>query len=404
VPIWRQQPVDELASNRIGVKIGDHLSVSECENLAVKAALLGAGKVSPNPMVGAVAVDSDGKFLAFGSHLVYGENHAEANLLEKIKGDGNIALLKDATIYVTFEPCAHAGKTPSCAKTLSQYPIKKIIYALLDPNPVVDGKGVEIMRDAGIECEQSVSFGQQARFLTDIFSWQIKFKSPYFGLKAATSADGIYSKQEKANKFWITSERSRQYGHWLRYFYNGIMIGSGTLLIDNPSLDARHPEFTSRHPEKIVFDPTGHALENADFEKLSIFSKNPDKVTWIAKESAWKNLSEEKLKLLENFGSKKIALNDGERIDPADLVKKLSELNLDSILLEGGAGLWCDFLNWQLVNKIHLFQSSKFIGGVAGRGWLDKLEVESEIKLCNTSITALGDDWLIEGDLRRADF
>ncbi|MEZ4742366.1 MAG: bifunctional diaminohydroxyphosphoribosylaminopyrimidine deaminase/5-amino-6-(5-phosphoribosylamino)uracil reductase RibD [Bdellovibrionota bacterium] len=376
--------------------IGDVISEGTCFDLAIRAALVGIGQVDPNPLVGAVAVGAKGEYLASAGHLKYGELHAEANLIRELEKKGLIDALTGGCIYVTLEPCAHSGKTPSCALLLAKYPIKKVVYAQKDLNPVVNGRGLAILEKAGILCEQHSAFEMRSKFLTDRFVWSLKHEVPYFGLKAAVSLDGSYAMQGSQRQ-WITSERSRTYGHWLRALYGSILIGSGTLALDNPKLDVRFGKIPSVNPVKIIFDPKGSVLRKLDISRLEIFTNSDAKIVWIADEKSWQIAPRESLNFCDQRLVNRISLTAPTDMEPSELLEKLYASGLKNILLEGGGGVWGQFLNWRLANKLHLFSSPASL--VGGRHWLEQVENSTRLQIVNREVTSLGNDLLLEGDI-----
>ena len=212
---------------------------------ALELAALGEGNVNPNPMVGAVVV-KDGKILGEGYHKKYGGPHAEVFALEEA---GEKA--KGATIYVTLEPCSHYGKTPPCAKKIIDMGIKRCVIASLDPNPLVSGRGIKMMTDAGIEVITGI-MEKEALELNRVFMKYISTKTPYLFLKCGITLDGKIASRT-GNSKWITNELAREKVQRLRNKYMGIMVGINTVLADDPSLTARIEN--GRNPYRIVVDP-----------------------------------------------------------------------------------------------------------------------------------------------------
>ena len=194
---------------------GEKISSDGAMELALRVAYLGAAHVSPNPLVGCVIVDENHNFVACGYHERYGEAHAEISALNKI-ADVERALLKNSTFYVTLEPCAHQGKTPSCARTLSLLPIKKVIYGLQDPNPLVSGQGAQILKNASIEAEvYEVPLKVQLFELVEVFLKNFTQKKIFVAGKIASSLDGLMALKNGESK-WITSVLAREFSHELR--------------------------------------------------------------------------------------------------------------------------------------------------------------------------------------------
>ncbi|WP_051632999.1 bifunctional diaminohydroxyphosphoribosylaminopyrimidine deaminase/5-amino-6-(5-phosphoribosylamino)uracil reductase RibD [Thermonema rossianum] len=216
---------------------------------ALQLATYGKGQVAPNPLVGSVVVHQ-GRILGEGWHQRYGEAHAEVNALRQVT---NEALLRESTVYVNLEPCAHFGKTPPCARLLVEKQVRRVVVANLDPNPLVAGKGIEILRAAGIEVTtgvcQEAGYWLNRRFFT--FMTQ---RRPYIVLKWAQSSDGYLAPLPPA-PLWMTGKRSKQLVHRWRTEESAILAGKNTLLIDNPQLTARL--WHGKQPLRIVIDRQG---------------------------------------------------------------------------------------------------------------------------------------------------
>ncbi len=212
---------------------------------ALDLAKKGRGFVNPNPMVGAVLV-KNGKIIGEGYHTAFGKPHAEVEALQN--ATKNVA---GATAYITLEPCSHYGKTPPCAVALIEAKIKTAVIAMLDPNPLVSGRGVQLLEEAGIEVIVGVE-EDKAKEFNKVFLKYITSKTPYVLLKTAMTLDGKIATQTGDSR-WISSEISREKVHKLRHELMGIMVGINTVLQDNPSLDCRL-EGSVRQPVKIIVD------------------------------------------------------------------------------------------------------------------------------------------------------
>jgi diaminohydroxyphosphoribosylaminopyrimidine deaminase/5-amino-6-(5-phosphoribosylamino)uracil reductase len=415
VPSFQKIANDQLADLALSYTLGDEISSEECESLAVQVALKGAGCVAPNPLVGAVAVDENGLFLASGAHLKFGGPHAEVQLIESIRKTNKLSSLKGATLYVTLEPCAHQGQTPSCAQFLTKFLIKKIVYAFSDPNPLVNGGGVKILQNSGIECVQSERFQEKSKDLVEVFFHHIQKKKPFFALKIACTLNGVYAQIDndndktngKSKRLWITSDRSRKYGHWLRQFYDSIMVAWGTVLSDNPSLNARHglKTLTKRDPVKIIFDPYGKIFLDKtpdEIGKLAIFSSD-SKVIWVCQKLGWRKCNDQVDEIFSQYSVERITLFEDLNSKKAsdDFAHKLADLGVGSVLVEGGAFIWAQIIRWNLADKIHLFQSTKIFSGKNSLHWARKLSVEEEVDLCHTKIIPLGGDYLVEATVEK---
>lgn len=231
--------------------------------------------MSPNPLVGSVVVDIHGNFLSSGYHEFYGGPHAEVNAVQGLTNDE----LQGATVFVTLEPCAHEGKTPSCAKMLAKLPLKKVVYGLVDPNPLVAGQGAQIIIDSGIQAELfhtsdsaiNEFMHQQLEQVCEAFLKNFRSKEVFVALKIATSLDGQISLENGESK-WITGDEARIYSHYLRACYDMICVGAGTIRKDDPSLDIRHPS-VQKEIKLLVIDPRGDIAKNFSKYKFSSIHK-----------------------------------------------------------------------------------------------------------------------------------
>ncbi|NRA43564.1 MAG: bifunctional diaminohydroxyphosphoribosylaminopyrimidine deaminase/5-amino-6-(5-phosphoribosylamino)uracil reductase RibD [Oligoflexales bacterium] len=396
---------DEIFVNSLKIipDVGAQISSRECMELAYAFALQGAGHVASNPMVGAVVVDKEHRFLGAAAHLKFGEAHAEASLIESLEKQGLIPRLNGATFYCTLEPCSFQGKTPSCAKLLSRFPIKNLVYGRKDPNKRVDGKGLKILESAGIQCLEDAWFSKQSVRLIRSFSWCMRNAQPYVGLKVGMSFDGKVGK-ENSERFWITGDRAREYGHWLRHLYDGILVGADTVIVDNPSLNLRHPHVkTASCTTKVVLDPGGRAYRSrpVSSQRLVSSKNSGDRIFWVVK----KGLHQEMLAEMEQqFGESGVVLlqldSDGQGIDLQALLRALYKHGVTSLLLEGGRYVWASFLNQKLVQRIHAFQASQIFGESATLKWDAGLMPMEGTQLVEKSISPLGPDWIVEADIK----
>lgn len=213
---------------------------------ALELALLGKGKVSPNPMVGCVIVKDD-KIIGEGWHQQYGEAHAEVNAINSVADKSQ---LEGADIYVSLEPCAHHGKTPPCADLVASYPFRKLFIANTDPNPLVSGKGIELVKKAGIEVKTGILEDMGESINSRFFTFMRK-KRPYIILKWAQTADGFIARKDFTSK-WISNSISRKLVHKWRAEEDAIMVGRNTAMHDNPSLNVR--DWSGTNPIRIVID------------------------------------------------------------------------------------------------------------------------------------------------------
>lgn len=350
-------------------------------NEALKIAANARGRTSPNPLVGAVIVKNN-RIIAEGWHRQAGTPHAEINALN-MAGD----LAKDSTLYVTLEPCSHFGRTPPCANAIVNAGIKKVVIAMTDPNPKVAGRGIEILKNAGIEVEVGI-LEDQARRLNEVFIKWITTQKPFVTLKTAMSLDGKIATATGQSQ-WITSEESRRKVHELRDINDAIMIGIGTVLADNPSLTTRIDG--GKNPIRIIVDSQLRTPINAnvivDGQAKTIIATT-------------KNAPINKVDALKKSGVEIIFCGDDRRVDLNILMNELASREITSIFVEGGGTLNFSLLENHLVDKVFAFIAPKIIGGrealtsVEGDGFSD---LNKAINLKNITTEMIGEDILISG-------
>ena len=330
-------------------------------DLALELAEKGKGYVNPNPMVGAVVV-KDGEIVGKGWHKFYGGPHAEVYALDEAgeKAEG-------ATIYVTLEPCSHFGKTPPCAEKIKKMKIKKCVIACLDPNPIVAGRGKKILEEAGIEVVVGVR-EKEAKELNKVFMKYITEKNPYLFLKCAITLDGKIATNERDSK-WITNEKSREKVQFLRHEYMGIMVGINTLINDNPRLTARIENGVN--PFRIVVDPHLRTPLESNFVNMADDNKS---IVITSKENEKNN----KITELENKNIKIIYM-EGYDFSVHEILKKIGELKIDSVLLEGGSYLISKAFKENRIDGGEIFIAPKILGG--GLPFIDGFDFK-EIKDC----------------------
>lgn len=352
---------------------------------ALELAKLGWGRTNPNPLVGAVIV-KDGRVIAEGFHEVLGCAHAEVaafnNAVEDVAG---------STLYVNLEPCSHYGRTPPCAKAIIDAKIKKVVVAMIDPNPKVSGKGIRMLQDAGIEVEVGV-LGEEALKLNEIFVNYVVRKKPFVILKTAVTMDGKIATASGHSK-WITGEEARNHVHVIRDRVAAIMVGINTVLKDNPSLTTRRTDKEGKDPIRVIVDSRGIIPE--DSKVLNTDSKAS---VILATTSRIDTDKEDRL-LAKGIRVIKTDRSD-ERVDLNMLMEELYKLEIDSVLLEGGGTLNSSAIHSGIVNKVMFFIAPKIIGGkdaptpVEGVG-VDRMDEALNIR--DISVLKFGDDVLIEG-------
>ncbi len=313
----------------------DHIITNPME-LALELAQKGRYTVSPNPMVGAVLLKNN-HLVGFGSHLYKGDDHAE---VKAINMAGNKAY--GAKLYLNLEPCCHSGLTPPCTDKIIANKISEVHFSSIDPNPLVQGRSVEILKKAGIK----VFIGEkkeEAEKLNEIFYHFMKTKRPFVIAKWAMTMDGKIATNKDSK--WISNEQSRLHAHALRNSVDAILVGNKTAIIDNPLLNVRRNDLAYlRHPLKLII-----ANKSAPPTK---FISSPN--TYIIHGNSQKHKFSNSLSVNE--------LDDG-RLDLDDLMKKLGNMSITSVLVEGGGYTLAKFLEANLINKFYCYLAAKFVAG-----------------------------------------
>jgi diaminohydroxyphosphoribosylaminopyrimidine deaminase/5-amino-6-(5-phosphoribosylamino)uracil reductase len=387
-------PEDERTADLSLPAFGSPISKDDAKKLAVRISQWGIGNVAPNPLVGCVIVDKDHKFVSAGAHLLLGQHHAEINAINMAKDRHGISDLAGLTLYVTLEPCAHEGRTPSCAQRLALEKPSKVIYGIKDPNPKVSGKGAAIISAAGISCELDSTWSKDCLRAAEFFHWETVEKRPFVGLKSAISLDGAIARRGD-QRTWITGERARALGHYLRLKYDAIAIGTWTLLHDNPGLTPRESAVSGRSPWRIVVDPNGRGLDAGQSKNLELLHTFNEKVVWILTKAATKQL-QSKLAKYPNLTVISLDVNADGIVEPDDMLQELYKLGITSVLLEGGSGLYRPFIAKNKVNRYHLFQAAKLLGGSNKINFFEGFSTTFAEAPEDIEITALSPDWLTE--------
>lgn len=382
---------------------GTKLSDEQAMRLAVSEAYKGATRVSPNPLVGSVVLDSNGGFLASGYHEFYGGPHAEVNSLKSLSKEE----LQGAHVFVTLEPCAHEGKTPSCAKMMAQLPLRKVTFGLVDPNPLVAGQGAEILRQAGIEAEvfssQNPHEDQAIKILLEevceAFLWNYRQKKTFVALKMASSLDGQVALRSGESQ-WITGEKSREYVHFLRACFDAILVGKGTVEFDNPSLNIRHPTIQKEN-KVVIIDGEGELLAGFTNLKLSQ-AHRMENILWCVSSEAKKKVEGHLAQLSMAPKIVYVQTNVGGDLDLQDLLRQLYQLGIRSVLVEGGAHTASSFIDEGLVNRLYMFQAPIIMGSGGSRSWTETIRLHSmkeKIHIQNPRYLTFGNDFMITGTL-----
>jgi len=353
---------------------------------ALHLAEKGRGRTSPNPMVGAVLVKR-GNVVGEGYHARAGEPHAE---IVAIKNAGEKA--KGATLYLNLEPCTHYGKTPPCAPAVIEAGVRKVVIGIEDPNPLVKGRGVARLKQAGLDVKVGI-LEKECHRLNEAFCKYIVQHEPFIILKMAATLDGKLATRNGESQ-WITGETSRRFVHRLRDQVDGVVVGIGTVLKDDPMLTARIRG--GRNPYRIVFDSRLRIPENAKVVDLS-----PSKTIVATTEMA----SRDKIERLRKKGVQ-ILISDSKsgKVDLKASLLKLGEMGMMSLLVEGGSQINGSFLDQGLIDKIFLFLSPRLIGDPLAPGIFSGegvLHLRETFSITELRTRRMGEDILIEGYLTR---
>lgn len=347
--------------------------------LALRLAKKGEGKVSPNPMVGTV-LTKKGKVIATGYHRCFGGPHAEVEAIEKAKGEA-----QGTTLYVSLEPCNYYGKTPPCTEKIIRAGIKKVIAATSDPT---SRGGLKRLTKEGIETELGIC-QEEAKKLNEAFFKYLREKKPFVIVKAAISLDGKIATPSGESK-WITGEKSRKFAHSLRDKVDAILVGINTIIKDDPSL---LPSSSKNRFIRIILDsklripPKARLLNDQEKSNTFIFTTSP--------------VNKPKLQKLRKRGIKVVATEaKEEKVSLKEVLKKLGELEIMSLLVEGGGEVIASFFEEKRVDKVFLFLASRIIGGKEAPTWVEGkgvnlLKETPYIKI--DSIRKMEGDYLLQG-------
>ena len=349
---------------------------------ALSLAKKGAGRTTPNPMVGAVLV-KDGRIVGEGFHRRAGEAHAEIVGLQRAGQEA-----RDSTLYINLEPCTHYGKTPPCAPAVIEAGVKEAVIGMIDPNPLVRGNGVAALEKAGIRVRTG-TLEEECRRLNEAFCKYILTKEPFVILKVAATLDGRMATRDGDSK-WISSEASRRLVHRLRNEVDGVLVGIGTVLKDDPLLTARIPG--GRDPYRIILDSHLRLPESC-----KVLSLTADKTILVATEMA----PPEKVERLEKRGIHVLIVDSREgKVNLKTCLARLGELGVMSLLVEGGNQVNGSFFDEGFVDKLLIFFSPRLLGdnqapGIFGGKGVAHLAEATRLKDVRTR--RVGGDILIEG-------
>lgn len=339
---------------------------------ALTLAKKGMGTTSPNPMVGAVVV-KNGRIVGKGYHKRKGKPHAEYIAIEDA---GSLA--RGATLFVTLEPCVHFGTTSPCVDTIIKAGIKKVFVATIDPNPIVNGKGVEKLLDAGVDVEVGLC-EKKAIELNEIYNKFITTCEPFVILKVATTLDGRIATETHESK-WITDEVGRRYVHELRSWVDAVLVGINTISTDDSLLTTRLAK--GKNPKRIVLDSDFRIPANARVLGDGCIIATASSQEREIDAEVWR-LSKDKT----------------GRVDIKALLKEAGKRNITSILVEGGRDVYTSFLRNKLVDKFYIFIGTKIFGenGIPFVGNLGIQSLKNAINMEYTRVKRIGRDVLITG-------
>ena len=372
--------------------------------LALDLARQGIALASPNPLVGAVVVDGHGTVAGTGTHTYDGVKHAEVLAIERA-GDQ----AKGGTLYINLEPCSHSGRTPPCTEAVIAAGIRRVVAATPDPNPVVSGRGFERLRTAGVDVEVG-RFEEQARRLNESFARYIRHGTPLVTLKAAMTLDGkiapppadVAQHSDGAPPGgWITSEVARAHVQELRHQHDALLVGVGTILSDDPLLTDRSGHPRRRPLLRVILDsrlrlPLESRLvrtagKNQGFPDVLVFCSAADEEKKVQLQE--RGIRVEKLPA---------SLPDG-RPDMPSILRCLGQLEITSIMIEGGATVNWTALSAGIVDKVFLYYAPKILAGTgsipfaAGAGFH---RISEAVLVKSVQLHRFGEDFAVEGYLR----
>ena len=350
---------------------------------ALTLAVNGLRMTSPNPMVGCVIV-KDGRIIGEGWHRKYGNPHAEIEAINDANNHGED--VRGSTVYVTLEPCSHYGKTPPCANRLVDEGVAEVVIAMRDPNPKVNGNGINILREGGVKVTELSEFEEEAKFLNRGFVFVHKYGRPFVSLKAAISLDGKMNLANGSSK-WITGIESRTESHRMRAENDAVIVGVGTVLSDDPELTVRHVE--GINPFRVVLDsslrtPTSAKIIGHDNKCLILTTEHSDP---------------EKARALTDSGAEIVRLeSSGGHVDLHSALKYLADRGILTLMAEGGAEILSAFLREGLADYMKLFIAPRILGEGKSINLNMKFpDVNSAFRLNDTITRVLGNDIMTEG-------
>lgn len=352
---------------------------------ALRLAERGKGWTSPNPMVGALVL-KEGRIIGKGYHPMFGGSHAEINAIEDAGQEA-----EGATLYVTLEPCCHYGKTPPCVERIIASGIKRVVIGTIDPNPIVNGRGVEILKQKGIEVRVGV-LEQECRRLNRAYFKFITTGLPLVTLKFAQSLDGNIAIKNGQSK-WISNERSRKIAHQLRKEHDAVLVGIGTILKDDPQLTVRY--IRGRNPYRVILDsrlriPLGSKVVTDEFVDKTILVTTP-------------KAPDKKIKLLQDRGVRVWVLDPDQRggVNLHSLLPKLGQMGVTSLLVEGGNEVLTAMMKANLADRVVIFIAPILLGeGIPALGDLGIKRIDEAVRLRNIQLKKIKSDLMVVADIR----
>ena len=356
--------------------------------IALTEAAKATGKTRPNPMVGCVVV-RNGEVVAKGYHERAGKAHAEQVALRRAG-----ARAEGADVYVTLEPCNHHGRTPPCTDALIEAKVARVFVGMRDPNGLVDGRGIRRLRRAGIDVQMGV-LRDECTHLNEAFVHYIRENTPFVIAKLAQSIDGRVATKTGHSK-WITGEKARKFGHQIRRAVDGIVVGVGTVLADDPELTCRVRGGSD--PIRTILDSKARTPVDAKVIRIAESSKAP---TWVV---VGEKVTKKKVEALQRAGAEVIRMPlVAGRVELEVLMAELGKRELLSILVEGGPTLMGSFFDAGLVHKVHALVAPMVIGGEQARSSVEGAgidELKEACRLQRLELDQLGPDVLLTGYTR----
>ena len=354
---------------------------------ALELAEKARGKTSPNPLVGAVVVRG-GKVVGEGFHTRAGKPHAE---IEALKKAGLKA--RTADLYINLEPCCYFGRTPPCTEAIIQAGIKRVFVGMKDPNPKVSGKGFRFLRAKGISVVSNI-LKDECLKLNESFLKVMKTGMPYVILKSAMSLDGKIAANSGDSK-WISGKLARRHVHNIRSYVDAIVVGTETVIKDNPDLTCRLGNKSIKNPVRIILDRRNRIPLSVNVFKNGLSQRIICVAGSDVSKARQKSLAQKGIEVLKSPSGK-----NGFKIKP--LLQKLARKEINSILLEGGSELSASFLKANAVDRVIIFLSPILLGGsqavglIGGKG---VMKVDQGIRLENFEVSKLGEDLMVEGTI-----